>query len=166
MWNIHDLSAFSGRQPKFTRSWLARLKKQRREGRKKQVGFKSDVKGGGFSDEGSLSPSRSPVRKMGTTGGAGVASDDQDRDSAESGSSSEGEGKGITLKGASQYLAYQPKDKKADKTKNVNEERYFKNILRLEPQIEKGNHLKHLKNKLFNEFKHKYKNSNNAFLND
>jgi hypothetical protein len=52
------------------------------------------------------------------------------------------------------------------KNKNVNEERYFKNILRLEPQIEKGNLLKHQKNRLFNDFKQKYKNNNNAFLND
>lgn len=98
-------------------------------------------------------------------GGAGAA-DEEENESGASGSSSEDEGKGITLKGAAQYLAYVPKDKKADKNKSVNEERYFKNILRLEPQIDKGNHLKNLKNKLFNEFKHKYKNNNNAFLND
>jgi hypothetical protein len=122
--------------------------------------------GGGLSDDaGSMSPSRSPVRKMTMAGGAGA--DEEDKESGD-GSSSEDDGKGgVTIKGASQYLAYQPKDKKAgDKAKSVNEERYFKNILKLEPQIDKGNHLKHLKNKLFNEFKHKYKNNNNAFLND
>jgi hypothetical protein len=95
MWNIYDLQAFNTRTPKFTRLWLAKKKKQRREDRKKQVGFRVDVKGGAISDEGSLSPSRSPVRK----GAAGAISDcgsDQGDDS-----SSEGDGKGgITIKNA------------------------------------------------------------------
>ena len=57
------------------------------------------------------------------------------------GSSSDEEGgTGVTIKGASQYLAYKPKEKKSDaKNKNVNEERYFKNILKLEPNIVLGN---------------------------
>ena len=68
MWNIHDLSAFNSRLPKYTRSWVTKMKKQRREGRKKTVGFRSDVKGGAgtLTDEGSMSPSRSPVRKITT----------------------------------------------------------------------------------------------------
>ena len=48
----------------------------------------------------------------------------------------------------------------------MNEEKYFREILRLEPQIEKGLNLKNLKNKLFTNFKNNYKNNNNAFLND
>jgi len=64
-------------------------------------------------------------------------------------------------------MAWQPKDKKADpKNRNVNEERYFKNILKWEPQVEKGLNLKSQKNKLFTNFKNNYKNNNNAFLND
>lgn len=74
-----------------------------------------------------------------------------------------------TIKGAAQYLSYVPKadkNKNDPKNRNVNEERYFKNILKNEPQIERGHALKSQKEKLFNDFKHKYKNSNNAFLNE
>lgn len=47
MWNIYDLSAFDGRTPNFTRSWLEKLKKKRREGRMgkgRAVGFATDTK--------------------------------------------------------------------------------------------------------------------------
>ena len=87
------------------------------------------------NEEGSVSPTRSP-------------SPDRKSDEEEKGfgSSSEDETTGVTIKNASQYLSYQPKDKKADKNKAVNEERYFKNILRLEPKIEEANRLKNRKN--------------------
>lgn len=76
----------------------------------------------------------------------------------------------MTIKGAAQYLSYQPKTDKSKndpRNRNINEEKYFKNILRLEPQLERGHNLKMQREKLFNDFKHKYKNNNgSAYLND
>jgi hypothetical protein len=133
------------------------LKKERQdarlEKRKKQVGFKQDS-----IKEESLSPVRSPSPMKGEEEKAGSDYTSSDED-----------GKGVTIKGAAQYLSYQPK---ADKSKNdprnrnINEERYFKNILKLEPQLERGYNLKMQREKLYNDFKHKYKSSNNAFLNE
>jgi hypothetical protein len=46
MWNIHDLTAFNKKEPRYTRSWIQRDKNQKREARrelkKKTVGFKTD----------------------------------------------------------------------------------------------------------------------------
>jgi|LauGreDrversion4_2_1035121.scaffolds.fasta_scaffold64561_1 hypothetical protein len=89
MWNIHDLTPFNSRPPKFTRSWLQKLKKKRREGRKKTVGFTLTGKGT-TNEEGSVSPTRSP-------------SPDRKSDEEEKGfgSSSEDETTGVTIKNAS-----------------------------------------------------------------
>ena len=38
MWNIHDLTAFEKRRPKYVRSWLLKLRNKKKEG--KAVGFK------------------------------------------------------------------------------------------------------------------------------
>jgi hypothetical protein len=61
MWNIHDLSAFENRKPRYTRAWLQKDKKKRKEARRekrKQVGFKQDT-----IKEESQSPVRSPTKK-------------------------------------------------------------------------------------------------------
>ena len=127
------------------------MRKRRRDERKKTVGFKTDSK-----DDASPSPTRS------ASPGRGFEEDKGDE--GQEYSDEDEEGTGVTIKGAAQYLAYQPKEKKA--VKSVNEEKYFKNILRLEPQIERATQLKQRKNKLYADFKHNYKNNNNAFLND
>jgi hypothetical protein len=73
---------------------------------------------------------------------------------------------GVTIKGASQYLAYRPREKKQDRSKNVNEESYFKNIISKRPHLEKYDDMIHNTGKLFNDFKQTYKNNGSAFLND
>lgn len=158
MWNIHDLTAFNNRQPIFTRSWIQKLQNKRRERKKRGgVGFKAGTKG-----EESLSPS--PVRSPDNRGpGLGSAEEGMGQ-SDYSSSDDEYKGKGVTLKGASQWLSYKPQDKKNDaKNKNFIEE-YYKKIQRLAPQIDKGRLLKQTKERLNIEFKQKYKNNNNAFL--
>ena len=160
MWNIYDLSAFEGRTPRFTRSWLQKLKSKRREGRmKRAVGFAADTK----EDYGSLSPNTRSPGGVRSPGSGEDGKDDQWGSSDE-----ETDGKGVNIKNASQFLSFVPKERKVldPKNKNVNEEKYFKSILKLEPQLDKAQHLKLQRNKLFNEFKHKYKNNNNAFLNE
>jgi hypothetical protein len=67
MWNIHDLTAFKGRYPNFTRSWALKLKNKRREARANRkrgggVGFAAGTKGVKFEED---SPSPSPVRNSG-----------------------------------------------------------------------------------------------------
>ena len=164
MWNIHDLTAFERRRPKYVRSWISKvnslhqhlqIKNKRREG--KNVGFKSEsIK----EERESPSPSPSPTRKQ-----------DQEEDKFEEDdyTSSDDDLTGVTIKGASQYLAYQPKEKKTtndNKNKNINEEKYFKSILRLSPKLDKSKNLTYHTLGLFNEFKAKYKNNASAFLND
>ncbi len=61
----------------------------------------------------------------------------EDSDSYYDSDGSEDEYGGVTIKGASQYLSYQPREKKQDRNKNVNEEKYFKNIQRLSPKLDK-----------------------------
>lgn len=85
------------------------------------MGFKQDT-----IKEESQSPVRSPSPKKG--GEEEKAGSDY--------TSSDDDGKGVTIKGAAQYLSYQPKsdkNKNDPRNRNINEEKYFKNILRLEP---------------------------------
>ena len=74
---------------------------------------------------------------------------------------------GVTIKGAAQYLSYQPREKKQqDRSKGVNEEKYFKNILKQSPKLEKAKALKQQRERLVADFKQKYKNNSSAFLGD
>lgn len=60
--------------------------------------------------------------------GGPILEDDEDS------SSEDEDATGVTIKGAAQYLSYQPREKKqGDRNKNVNEEKYFKNIQKLSP---------------------------------
>jgi hypothetical protein len=122
MWNIHDLTAFRGRYPNFTRSWALKLKNRRREARAQRkrgggVGFAAGTKG-------EESPSPSPVRNQGMSyedeKEGGVYSDEV--------SSDEEDGKGITIKGAAQYMNYKPQDKKNERKNNNFIEEYYKKI--------------------------------------
>lgn len=135
MWNIHDLTAFNNRPPRYTRSWMQKLKNEKREARKerkkKAVGFKSDTKADDYSPSPVRSPS--PLHKGEEEKGDGQrAGSDM--------SSSDDDATGTTIKGASQYLSYQPKnfDKSKNdlKNRNVNEEKYFNSIMRLKPKIQ------------------------------
>jgi hypothetical protein len=81
-----------------------KLKIKRREARKKGgVGFKAGTKG-------EESPSPSPVRNPDSRGpGFGAADVEKAGDNIDySSSDDEKGGKGITIKGASQYLSYKP----------------------------------------------------------
>lgn len=80
-------------------------------------------------------------------------------------SSDEDNGKGITIKGAAQYMSYKPQDKKNKANNNFIEE-YYRNIQRWGPELEKANMLKQKIDRHNIEFKQKYKNNNNAFLNE
>jgi hypothetical protein len=105
MWNIHDLTAFQNRRPNYTRSWLLKLKNKRREareGRKKGgVGFSAGTKGAVVED----SPSPSPVR---SPDGRGTFEEEKAMNNSDYTSSDEDNGKGITIKGAAQYMSYKP----------------------------------------------------------
>jgi hypothetical protein len=107
MWNIHDLTAFQHRRPNYTRSWLLKLKNKRREaraGRKKGgVGFTAGTKGAIVED--SPSPSPSPVRSPDVRGGI---EEEKAMNNSDYTSSDEDNGKGITIKGAAQYMSYKP----------------------------------------------------------
>ena len=170
MWNIHDLGAFEKRRPKFVRAWIQRLRNKRKEG--KNVGFKTTTNDLEKKDDGdSLSPERA---KGSFLQGASPNEDveeqeEQEEDKFDDDYSDEDEDmSGVTIKNAAQYLAYKPKEKKITdgKSKNINEERYFKNIQRLSPKLDKEKNLTLETKRLFNDFKQKYKNNSSAFLND
>jgi hypothetical protein len=63
-------------------------------------------------------------------------------------------------------MNYKPQDKKNDRKNNNFIEEYYKKIQRLAPELDKARILKQKMDNHNIEFKQKYKNSNNAFLNE